>query len=103
MTSNSISEMTSQRPNPAFNADAPLAWVHATERMRASSRPYALSRRAEGEVDLSNDLHGPVFEPLRNIEVFRQFAVHPELRTLVWPNGADFAPEFLRSSLRVVA
>ena len=58
---------------------------------------------AEGEVDLSSELHGPIFEPLRDIAVFRQFVVHPELRTLVWPNGADFAPEFLRSSLRVAA
>ncbi|MFI4887388.1 MAG: DUF2442 domain-containing protein [Burkholderiales bacterium] len=58
---------------------------------------------AEGEVDLSNELHGPIFEPLRNIELFRQFVLHPELRTLVWPNGADIAPEFLRSSLRVAA
>jgi len=58
---------------------------------------------AEGELDLGNELHGPVFEPLRNVEVFRQFAVHPELKTLVWLNGADFAPEFLRSSLRVAA
>jgi len=37
MTFNSMSEMTSQHPNPALNADVPLAWVHATERMRASS------------------------------------------------------------------
>jgi len=58
---------------------------------------------AEGQVDLGKELHGPVFEPLKNIEVFRQFVVHPELKTLVWPNGADFAPEFLRSSLRVAA
>jgi Protein of unknown function (DUF2442) len=58
---------------------------------------------AEGEVDLAKELHGSVFEPLKNIEVFRQFMVHPELKTLVWPNGADFAPEFLRSSLRVAA
>ncbi len=59
--------------------------------------------RAEGEVDLSKELHGPIFEPLRDPEVFRQFVVHPELKTLVWPNGADFAPEFLRLSLRVAA
>src|SRR5437660_12881702 len=58
---------------------------------------------AEGEVDLTEELRGPIFEPLRNPELFRQFAVHPELRTLVWPNGADFAPEFLRASLRVAA
>jgi hypothetical protein len=58
---------------------------------------------AEGEVDLGKELHGPVFEPLKNIEVFRQFVIHPELKTLVWPNGADFAPEVLRSFLRVAA
>ena len=57
----------------------------------------------EGEVDLSNELHGPIFEPLKNVEMFRSFVIHPELRTLVWPNGADFAREFLRSSLRIVA
>ncbi len=58
---------------------------------------------AEGEVDLANELHGPVFEPLKSIEFFRQFVVHPELKTLVWPNGADFAPGFLRTSIRVAA
>jgi hypothetical protein len=58
---------------------------------------------AEGEIDLSAELHGEVFQPLRSVDYFREFAVHPELRTLVWPNGADFAPEFLRSSLKVAA
>jgi hypothetical protein len=58
---------------------------------------------AQGDVDLTNELHGPIFEPLRNVEEFRRFRVHPELRTIVWENGADFAPEFLRSSLRVAA
>lgn len=58
---------------------------------------------AEGDIDLVSELHGPVFEPLKNVDVFRQFMVHPELKTLVWPNGADFAPEFLRFSLRIAA
>jgi len=58
---------------------------------------------AEGEVDLSPELTGPMFEPLRNVEMFRRLVLHPELRTLVWPNGADLAPEFLRAKLRVVA
>ena len=58
---------------------------------------------AEGEVDLSTELHGQVFEPLRNIEYFRRFVLHPELGTLVWPNGADFAPEFLRQAVTVAA
>ena len=57
----------------------------------------------EGEVDLSDELHGEVFEPLKDTAYFEQLRVHPELRTVVWPNGADFAPEFLRSALRVAA
>jgi hypothetical protein len=58
---------------------------------------------AEGEVDLAGELGGPVFQPLHNIAAFRQFRLHPELRTIVWPNGADFAPEFLRGKLSVAA
>lgn len=45
------------------------------------------------------ELYGEVFEPLKDFAYFRTFRVHPELRTVVWPNGADFAPEFLRSAL----
>lgn len=54
---------------------------------------------AAGEIDLSNDLQGPVFEPLQDVQTFRHFTLNHELRTLVWPNGADFAPEFLRAKL----
>lgn len=57
----------------------------------------------EGEVDLTADLHGEVFQPLKDPKFFSSFQVHPELRTLVWPNGADFAPEFLRAAVRVAA
>jgi hypothetical protein len=56
---------------------------------------------AEGEIDLAEELYGPVFEPLKDVAVFTQFTVHPELHTLVWPNGADFAPEFLREAVKV--
>ena len=56
---------------------------------------------AEGEVDLAKELTGPIFKPLRDVEFFRRLQLHPELRTLVWPNSADFAPEFLRDRLNV--
>ena len=46
----------------------------------------------EGEVDLADELWGEVFEPLRDPSFFAKFSVD---ETLVWPNGADFAPEFL--------
>jgi len=57
----------------------------------------------QGEIDLGPALVGPVFEPLRNPEEFKRFRLDPEFHTLVWPNGADFAPEFLHDSLRVTA
>lgn len=57
----------------------------------------------EGEVDLASDLDGEVFEPLRDPAVFRSFTLHPKLHTVVWPNGADFAPEFLHHRVRVPA
>jgi hypothetical protein len=53
-----------------------------------------------GEIDLKHALKGPIFEPLLNPEYFRRFRIHPEFQTLVWPNGADFAPEFLHECVR---
>lgn len=55
----------------------------------------------EGEVDLRSSLRGPVFEPLGDIEYFKQVRVDPEIGTIVWPNGADIAPETLYSRVHV--
>jgi hypothetical protein len=52
-----------------------------------------------GEVDLRRELHGEVFEPLRDKALFRSVAVHPDWHTIAWPNGADFAPEFLHAAV----
>ena len=49
----------------------------------------------DGKVDLTNDLDGPIFEPLKDTEYFKQFTL--EGHTLTWPNGADFAPEHLHA------
>jgi len=57
----------------------------------------------EGDVDLEDQIYGPIFEPLRDIETFKSFRLDPELHTLVWPNGADFSPEFLHEKVRVAA
>lgn len=54
---------------------------------------------AEGEIDLYEELAGPIFEPLRDLQMFRTVHVDPEIHTIAWPNGADFAPEFLRGLL----
>lgn len=54
----------------------------------------------EGEVDLAAELDGRVFEPLRDPAFFARVALDPDTRTVAWPNGADFAPEFLRELLQ---
>ena len=54
-----------------------------------------------GEVDLGPELWGEVFEPLRDVEYFKKLRLDPECRTIVWPNDADFAPEFLHDAVRV--
>ena len=59
--------------------------------------------RVEGEVDLRDEIDGEGFEPFHHEGNFRRVALHPELHTVVCPSGDDFAPEFLRSILQVVA
>jgi hypothetical protein len=40
-------------------------------------------------------LAGELFGPLRNLELFNQVQIDPEIHTLVWPNGADLDPATL--------
>jgi len=48
-----------------------------------------------GEVDLSGELEGEVFSPLRGPALFATAYQHPIMKTVAWANGADLAPEFL--------
>ena len=70
-------------------------------------RDYTLWLRfqdgSSGEVDISPSFKGPIFEPLRDLNFFRQVRVDTEIGTIVWPNGADVAPETLYDRLRVTA
>lgn len=54
---------------------------------------------AEGIVDLAAELDGEIFAPLRNAAYFSLAHLDHELGTVAWPNGADFAPEFLHARL----
>src|SRR5271157_36041 len=109
------------RPSPAgINRQLATCAVRATAQAHCSARVRTMDYHivearyvagyvvwlrfrdgTSGEIDLAPALRGPVFEPLRDPAVFRQFQVHPEFHTLAWPNGADLAPEFLRDNVRV--
>ncbi len=49
----------------------------------------------EGEVDFTTRSWGGIFQPLADPDYFKRVEVDPELGTIVWPNGADIAPEAL--------
>lgn len=46
-------------------------------------------------VDLQPHLEGKIFEPLRNISYFKTVTLNRDIDTVVWPNNADFSPDFL--------
>jgi hypothetical protein len=75
---------------------------HAIHRVTAFEilEPYVLrvcfEDHAEQIIDFQPVLEGELYSPLRDITLFNQVLVDPEVHTLVWPNGADFDPETLR-------
>jgi hypothetical protein len=90
----------------AIEPIAPLEWTMDYDVVEAQYvRDHVVRLRFRdgtcGEVDLLPELWGEVFEPLKDVEYFKTFRLDPELETLVWPNGADFAPEFLHDAVRV--
>ncbi|HWY86218.1 MAG TPA: DUF2442 domain-containing protein [Gemmataceae bacterium] len=54
-----------------------------------------------GVVSLKDRLFGPMFEPLREVTLFRQVRVD-EFGAVSWPNGADLAPDALYEKLRAL-
>jgi Protein of unknown function (DUF2442) len=50
---------------------------------------------AEQVIDFRPVLAGELYRPLRELSVFNEVRIDPEVHTLVWPNGADFDPATL--------
>jgi hypothetical protein len=50
---------------------------------------------SSGELDFSDEEWGGVFAPLSDPKYFSSVELDEELGTIVWPDGADIAPETL--------
>lgn len=61
--------------------------------------PYTLrvvfDDTTEQTINFEPILAGKRYRPLRDLSVFNQVRIDPEVHTLVWPNGADFDPATL--------
>jgi hypothetical protein len=61
--------------------------------------PYTLrvvfDDRTEQVINFEPVLGGELYRPLRDLALFNQVRIDPEVHTLVWPNGADFDPATL--------
>ncbi len=75
--------------------------IHPIYRVRSFEivRPYTLRVRfddnTEQVIDFLPVLAGELYGPLRDLALFNQVQIDPEVHTLVWPNGADFDPATL--------
>ncbi|MGB3098823.1 MAG: DUF2442 domain-containing protein [Solirubrobacterales bacterium] len=56
-----------------------------------------------GEVEILSRMRGPVFERARTEQGFAEVAVDEESGTIVWPGGADLAPDTLYERVRTGA
>ncbi len=71
--------------------------VEKLEYLGAYKLRLSFSNNVTQEIDLAEELYGEIFEPLKDLELFKQVFLNPETNTIEWSNGADFAPEFLYS------
>ena len=81
-----------------------MVWVTDAKALPGFSLWVRFSDQTEGEVDLKNFIASdsrPIVAALRDPAAFA--AIRVELDTVVWANGFDLAPEFLRANVRTHA
>ncbi|HEV2294045.1 MAG TPA: DUF2442 domain-containing protein [Tepidisphaeraceae bacterium] len=75
--------------------------THPIHRVRSFKieGPYTLrvcfEDQTEHVIDFQGVLGGEICRPLRDLKLFNQVRLDPEVHTLTWPNGADFDPAML--------
>jgi Protein of unknown function (DUF2442)/Domain of unknown function (DUF4160) len=81
--------------SPSIDLMEKLVHVTAVEPLGGHRLRLKFDDGATGELDFSGEAWGGVFAPLADSDYFDSVKLDEELGTVVWPNGADIAPETL--------
>ena len=73
----------------------PIYRVQAFEIVSAYILRVRFDDDTEQVINFQLVLAGELYGPLRDLSLFNQVRIDPEVHTLVWPNGADFDPATL--------
>ena len=73
----------------------PIYRVRSVRAVGAYTLQLGFDDNTEQVIDFRPVLAGELYGPLRDLVVFNQVRIDPEVHTLVWPNGADFDPATL--------
>jgi hypothetical protein len=72
-----------------------MIWITAATYLKDFKVNVTFSSGESYLIDLKDELTGEIFAPLNDQKIFASLKFEPDLDTIVWGNGADFAPEFL--------
>jgi hypothetical protein len=70
----------------------PIYQVRAVEVIEPYTLRVKFTDNTEQVINLKPVLAGELYGPLLDLQVFEKVTIDPEVKTLVWPNGADFDP-----------
>ena len=73
----------------------PIYRVHSFEILGPYTLRVQFDDRTDQIINFEQVLAGELYGPLRDLSLFKQVRIDPEVHTLVWPNGADFDPAIL--------
>ena len=73
----------------------PIYRIQAVEILDGYRVRLRFTDNSEQVINFESVLAGDLYGPLRDLTLFKQVRIDPEVHTLVWPNGADFDPATL--------
>jgi hypothetical protein len=74
--------------------------ITAAEVVRHGVLRLTFADGLSGEIDVLDRMRGPVFKEARTSAGFAKVKVDSETGTVVWPSGADLAPDTLYERVR---